>query len=135
MKKPVFWNSIALYLLLYNNILIIISLIMALKAVVEGDGTFGADVWYQILVFIVYIIVIAGLLTGGKKGYILSCLFIPFIFLMYFYPPIMVRMFPKMIMLAFRVAEFSSFVYLIVSPESRAYFRNSNSQDGINSKK
>lgn len=123
MKKPVFWNSIAIYLLLYNNILIIISLIMSLKAVVQGDGTFNSDVWYQLFVFLVYIAVIAGLLTGGKKGYILSVLFIPFIFLMYFSPPMMVSMFPKMVMLAFRVVELVSFVYLVFSPESRAYFR------------
>ena len=124
MKKPLFWNSIGLYLLLYNNILIIIALILALKGVIEGNGTFGADVWYQILVFLVYIIVTAGLLTGGKKGYILACLFVPFIFLMYFYPPIMVRMFPKMIMLAFRAVEFGSIIYLLLSPESRAYLRH-----------
>lgn len=124
MKKPVFWNSIAIYLLLYNNILLIIALIMALKSVVEGNGTFGADVWYQIFIFLIYIIVIAGLMTGGKKGYIVSILFIPFIFLMYFYPPMMVSLFPKMIMLAFRVVELVSMVYLVVSPESRAYLRD-----------
>ncbi|ALR99871.1 hypothetical protein ATZ33_00280 [Enterococcus silesiacus] len=124
MKKPVFWNSIAIYLLLYNNILLIISLIMALKAVVDGHGSFGSDVWYQIFVFLIYIIVIAGLMTGGKKGYIVSIFFIPFIFLMYFYPPMMVSMFPKMIMLAFRVVELVSIVYLVVSPESRAYLRD-----------
>lgn len=124
MKKPVFWNSIAIYLLLYNNILLIISLIMALKAVVEGNGTFGSDVWYQIFVFLIYIIVIAGLMAGGKKGYFVSLLFIPFIFLMYFYPPMMVSMFPKAIMLAFRVIELISMVYLVVSPESRAYLQN-----------
>ncbi|EOH92799.1 hypothetical protein UAW_02840 [Enterococcus haemoperoxidus ATCC BAA-382] len=129
MKKPVFWNSIAIYLLLYNNILLVISLIMALKAVVEGNGTFGADVWYQIFVFLIYIIVIAGLMTGGKKGYIASILFIPFIFLMYFYPPMMVSMFPKMIMLAFRVVEFVSMIYLVVSPESRAYVQHSNQKN------
>ncbi|MBO0474651.1 hypothetical protein IGL98_002578 [Enterococcus sp. DIV0840] len=129
MKKPVFWNSIAIYLLLYNNILLIISLIMALKAVVEGNGTFGSDVWYQMFVFLVYIIVVAGLMTGGKKGYILSILFIPFIILMYFHPPMMVSMFPKMIMLAFRVVEFVSIVYLVVSPESRAYFRSCNKKN------
>ncbi|MGX7149302.1 hypothetical protein [Enterococcus ureasiticus] len=129
MKKPVFWNSIAIYLLLYNNILLIISLIIALKSVVEGNGTFGSDVWYQIFVFLVYIIVVAGLMTGGKKGYIISLLFIPFIFLMYFYPPIMVNMFPKMMMLAFRLVEFVSMVYLVISPESRAYFRNCNQKN------
>ncbi|MEI5995000.1 hypothetical protein [Candidatus Enterococcus mansonii] len=125
MKKPVFWNSIAIYLLLYNNILIIIALIMALKAVVEGNGSFGADVWYQIFVFLVYITVIAGLINGGKKGYFVSLLFIPFIFLIYFYPPLMVSMFPKMVMLAFRVVEFISMAYLIISPESRTYIQNS----------
>jgi F0F1-type ATP synthase membrane subunit a len=123
MKKPVFWNSIGIYLLLYNNILLIVSLIMALKAVVEGNGTFSGDVWYQMLIFLVYIIVIAGLLTGGKKGYILSCLFIPFIILQYFYPPIMVSLLPRMVMLAFRVIELVSFIYLILSPDSRAYIR------------
>lgn len=129
MKKPVFWNSIAIYLLLYNNILLILSLILALKTVVEGNGSFGSDVWYQIAVFLIYIIEIAGLITGGKKGYFISILFIPFIFLMYFYPPMMVSMFPKMIMLAFRVVELFSMLYLIVSPESRAYFRNYNQKN------
>lgn len=129
MKKPVFWNSIAIYLLLYNNILLIIALIMALKAVVDGHGSFGADVWYQIFVFLIYIIEIAGLMAGGKKGYIASILFIPFSFLMYFYPPMMVSMFPKMIMLAFRVVEFVSMLYLVVSPESRAYIQNANQKD------
>ncbi|EOL47123.1 hypothetical protein [Enterococcus caccae] len=129
MKKPVFWNSIAIYLLLYNNILLIISLILALKAVVEGNGRFGSEVWYQIAVFLIYIIEIAGLMTGGKKGYLFSILFIPFIFLMYFYPPMMVSMFPKMIMLAFRVVELCSMFYLIFSPESRAYFRNCNQKN------
>ncbi|WP_375180303.1 hypothetical protein [Enterococcus rotai] len=129
MKKPVFWNSIAIYLLLYNNILLIISLIMALKTVVEGKSSFSADVWYQIFVFLIYIIVIAGLMTGGKKGYLVSVLFIPFIFLMYFYPPMMVSLFPKMIMLAFRVVELGSMVYLVISPESRAYIQNSNQKN------
>ncbi|EOI03035.1 hypothetical protein UAY_00782 [Enterococcus moraviensis ATCC BAA-383] len=124
MKKPVFWNSIAIYLLLYNNILLIISLIIALKTIVDGHGSFGAEVWYQIAVFLVYIIEIAGLMSGGKKGYLLSILFIPFVVLLYFYPPMMVTMFPKMIMLAFRVVELGSMLYLILSPESRAYFRN-----------
>lgn len=124
MKKPVFWNSIAVYLLLYNNILLIIALIMALKTVVDGNASFGSDVWYQIFVFLVYIAVVAGLMAGGKKGYVLSLLFIPFIFLMYFYPPMMVSMFPKMIMLAFRVVELISMVYLVISPESRSYFRH-----------
>ena len=134
MKKPVFWNSIAIYLLLYNNILLIISLIIALKTVVEGKGNFGSDVWYQIFVFLVYIIVIAGLMTGGKKGYFVSVLFIPFIFLMYFYPPMMVSLFPKMIMLAFRVVELGSMVYLVISPESRAYIQNSNQKKGVGQK-
>ncbi|OTP49395.1 hypothetical protein A5884_002593 [Enterococcus sp. 7D2_DIV0200] len=49
MKKPVFWNSIAIYLLLYNNILLIISLIIALKTVVEGKGSFGSDVWLSLI--------------------------------------------------------------------------------------
>ncbi|MEI5991474.1 hypothetical protein A5881_003011 [Enterococcus termitis] len=124
MKKPVFWNSIAIYLLLYNNILLVISLILALKTVVEGNASFGSDVWYQIFVFLIYIIEIAGLMTGGKKGYIASMLFISFVFLMYFYPPMMVSMFPKMIMLAFRVVELVSMVYLVVSPESRTYLRS-----------
>lgn len=126
MKKPVFWNSIAIYLLLYNNILLIISLIIALKTVVEGNGTFGSDVWYQIFVYLIYIIEIAGLMTGGKKGYIISILFIPFIFLMYIYPPMMVSMFPKMLMLAFRVIEFASMIYLVISPKSRAYITKKN---------
>ncbi|MDA9471475.1 hypothetical protein [Enterococcus sp. 5H] len=125
MKKPVFWNSIAIYFLLYNNILIIISLIIALKTLINGGGTFGADVWYQILIFLIYIVLIAGLITGGKRGYYLAILFIPFIFIQYFYPPIMVSMFPKMIMLAFRVLEFAALSYLIVSPESRAYIQQS----------
>ncbi|MGX7245994.1 hypothetical protein ACWOC1_14275 [Enterococcus quebecensis] len=129
MKKPLFWNSIAIYLLLYNNILLIISLIMALKTLIEGQATFGLDLWYQIFVYLVYIVVIIGLITGGKRGYLLSIVFIPFIVLVYFYPPMMVSMFPKMIMLAFRVVELASFVYLVISPESRAYFRSCNQKN------
>jgi hypothetical protein len=40
MKKPIFWNTLAIYLLLYNNILIVISLVLALKAVVAGTAVF-----------------------------------------------------------------------------------------------
>ncbi|MGM0218151.1 hypothetical protein IGI43_001251 [Enterococcus sp. AZ126] len=126
MKKPAFWNSFGIYLLLYNNILIIIALIMTLKAVVEGHSSFTSEIWYQLLIFLVYIIVIAGLLSGGKKGYLLTILFIPFIFLQYFYPPIMVSLFPKSIMLAFRIIELGSAIYLICASESRAYLRNYN---------
>jgi F0F1-type ATP synthase membrane subunit a len=123
MKKPLFWNSLAIYLLLYNNILIIISLILALKAVVAGTAVFDMAVWYQILIFAIYLVMIAGLITGGAKGYLLGILFIPFIFLNYFYPPLMVQFFPKTIMLAFRIVELGAFGYFLLAPESRAYFR------------
>jgi F0F1-type ATP synthase membrane subunit a len=123
MKKPIFWNTLAIYLLLYNNILIVISLVLALKAVVAGTAVFDVAVWYQILIFGVYLVMIAGLITGGAKGYILGILFVPFIFLNYFYPPLMVQFFPKTIMLAFRIVELGAFGYFLLAPESRAYFR------------
>lgn len=124
MNKPAFWNSIGIYLLLYNNILLIISLILAMKALIEGTASFSLAVWYQILVFIIYLIVVAGLFMGGKVGYIFAILFIPFIILFYFYPPLMVSMFPKIIMQPFRLIEMLAFLYLVFSPESREYIKN-----------
>ncbi|MHC5229634.1 hypothetical protein ACYSNW_15325 [Enterococcus sp. LJL99] len=124
MNKPVFWNSIGIYLLLYNNILLIISLILSMKALIEGTATFSSAVWYQILVFIIYLLVVAGLFMGGKIGYVLAVLFIPFIVFLYFYPPLMVSMFPKIIMQPFRLVELVAFIYLVLSPKSREYLKN-----------
>ena len=124
MNKPVFWNSIGIYLLLYNNILLIISLILSMKALIEGTATFSSAVWYQILVFIIYLIVVAGLFMGGKIGYLLAVLFIPCIIFFYFYPPLMVSMFPKIIMQPFRLFELLACFYLVLSSKSRAYIKN-----------
>ena len=97
---------------------------MAMKALIEGTATFSSDVWYQILVFMIYLIVVAGLFMGGKMGYLLAVLFIPFIIFLYFYPPIMVSMFPKIIMQPFRLIELLTFLYLVLSPKSREYFKS-----------
>lgn len=122
-KKPAFWNSIAIYLLLYNNILLIISLIIALKAVIEGHASFDSAVWYQIATFLIYLVVIAGLISGGKKGYLVALLFIPFIILECVYPPMMVQLFPTPVMYAFRLVELISMLTILLAPTSRQYLQ------------
>lgn len=123
-QKPAFWNSIAIYLLLYNNILLIISLIIALKTVVAGRASFDSAIWYQIATFFIYLLVVVGLISGGKKGYLVALLFIPFIFLEGVYPPMTARFFPLPMMYAFRLIELISMFSILLAPSSRHYLKD-----------
>lgn len=124
MKKPAFWNSITIYLLLYNNSLLIIGLIMSLIKIIDGTSSIDTAVGYQVIVFLVYIAMIWGLLVGGITGYRSALLFVPFVLFEYFYPPLMMSFIPSPLVVVFRVIEFCAMMYLLLSPQSRAYINN-----------
>lgn len=121
--KPAFWHTFAIYLLLYNNGLIIYSLILSLQAIINGNIFFNLAILYQITVFFIYLIVIIGLILGKKRGYFVCLGFLPFIFLLFIYPPIIVTQLPYPFIIACHLIELGSCLYILLSPSSRNYYK------------